>query len=546
MKVKSVHLKTFRGFNDLTVDDLPEAARLVVLAGPNGKGKSSIFDAFRSWHNYHSRRGWNWDQSYHDRVGSPSTVSAFEARVRVVLHGTGPENDDARRKAMHFRSAYRVEADFISNTIERQPPMLETVSVFRMIDIDASVASNFQRLASQGLEDLFGSGAATTTFADYRDSSIGVCRDAMERLFPGLVLNGINPTQHGTFVFDKGASKGFPYKNLSGGEKSAFDLLLEMSTKSKAFDDTVFCIDEPEAHLNTRTQAALLRELLALVPQNSQLWIATHSIGMLREARDMWRKSPQDVVFLDFEDCQFDEPTVLTPVAPTRAFWERTLRTALDEVASLVAPEIVVVCEGSPRAVAARNADHDATCYDTIFAAEYPDAKFLSGGNSSDVETDRLALVQAIRALVTGAKVIRLIDRDGMTDQELTEKRAEGVSVLTRRHLEGYLFDDEILTRLCEDRNKPEAVRPLLAAKATAISRLTHIQRPCDDLKSVGSDIFAAAVRHVGGRLGKDHKSFMRLVLAPLVTPDTRVYEELRQDIFGTRLREQERLDTSA
>src|SRR5262249_14537541 len=142
--------------------------------------------------------------------------------------------------------AYRVETDFNKSTIERPQPILDTGSAARMIDVDASVALNYGRLAAQGLEDLYGNGDPATTFAQYREQSINAVRAAMDRLFPGLLLNGINPTRSGTFVFDKGQTKGFQYKNLSGGEKAAFDLLLDMSTKVKAFDDTVFCIDEPE------------------------------------------------------------------------------------------------------------------------------------------------------------------------------------------------------------------------------------------------------------------------------------------------------------
>ena len=40
----------------------------------------------------------------------------------------------------------------------------------------------------------------------------------MRRLFPDLVLNDLgDPLDQGTFYFDKGTSKGFPYQNLSGG-----------------------------------------------------------------------------------------------------------------------------------------------------------------------------------------------------------------------------------------------------------------------------------------------------------------------------------------
>ena len=58
----------------------------------------------------------------------------------------------------------------------------------------------------------------------------------------------------------------------------------------------------------------LLEELYNLISlTNSQLWIATHSIGMVRKAQDLWRDNPDSVVFLDFgkdehgKDINFDE-----------------------------------------------------------------------------------------------------------------------------------------------------------------------------------------------------------------------------------------------
>ena len=46
MKIKSITLKNFKRFTNLTIQDLPESAKLVVLIGPNGCEKSSLFDAF--------------------------------------------------------------------------------------------------------------------------------------------------------------------------------------------------------------------------------------------------------------------------------------------------------------------------------------------------------------------------------------------------------------------------------------------------------------------------------------------------------------------
>ena len=47
MKIKSIKLKHFKRFTDLTIEGLPEKAKLVVMIGPNGCGKSSVFDAIQ-------------------------------------------------------------------------------------------------------------------------------------------------------------------------------------------------------------------------------------------------------------------------------------------------------------------------------------------------------------------------------------------------------------------------------------------------------------------------------------------------------------------
>ncbi len=535
MKVSSIHLTRFKRFKDLTIEDIPETSKLVVIAGPNGSGKSSLFDAFHRWV-WESRQASlrSDDDRYYARAADQPSNSPRLSMNDVAIKFHGKENltwnSAESKKAIYVRTAYRNDPEFQLSQLRRQGYQVDESHFQRIIHNDATVSRNYERLASQGLADLYGGGA--TTFDEYVENSIGNIRDAILKLFPDLRLRGLgDPLVEGTFRFDKGTSSGFMYMNLSAGEKSAFDLILDILIKRREYNDTVFCIDEPEAHMNTRLQGGLLEELLKCVPDNSQLWIATHSIGMMRRARDMYIEAPEEVTFIDFHNKDFDKPQVLTPTKPNRAFWVNALDTALADITNLVAPERVVICEGTPKSTGHTNAEHDSRCYDIIFANEVPDAKFLAGGNSSDVETDRLALMQAIEALVKGTNVIRLIDQDDRSPQQIGDLKEQGVRVLRRRNIECYLFDDEVLSALCEKESKSAKVDDLLRAKEDALANVL----PKNDVKKAAGGIYNSAKNILDLKQpGNNWKFFARDILSPLLQPGMTVYEELKEDIFGS------------
>lgn len=533
MKLHRINLKGFKRFTELEINNLPADARLVVLAGPNGCGKSSLFDAFHSWRRNNGGLGHSWDKTYHAKQGINEVP--WNSAVDVVFHNAQPTTPEQRRKAFYFRSAYRNEADFSLSQLDAVKPSIDEIRFARLIDNDSAVSSNYRRLSSQALEDVFENEAEGTTIKEFREKTIGRIQASFGRVFPDVKLNSLgNPLKDGTFRFAKGVSDNFLYKNLSGGEKASFDLISDLVIKLREFDDTVFCIDEPEVHMNTRLQGDLLEELYSLVPENSQLWISTHSIGMLRRARDLNEKFPGTVVFLDFGNVDFDHPQVLEPIKPNRAFWEDCLKVALDDLSDLVAPSRVVICEGTPSSGTGKNSGHDERCYNAIFAHEFPETRFLSAGNSNDVKGDRLALVGAIRALAKGAEVVRLVDKDDHSQEEIQERLNEGVRVLSRRHLECYLFDDEILTALCAQAGKPEEAPALLAEKCQAIQACVAQGKPEDDIKSAAGMIYTSAKQRLQLRdCGNDAKAFQRDTLCKLIVPAMATYQQLRQDIFG-------------
>ena len=528
MRFKGAIVKDFKRFTHLTIRGVPESARLIVLAGPNGSGKSSFFDALYTWHKWTSQKNPSWEPDYHVKAGRPNRGGWDENVATVEFHDAVPVGT---KKSIYVRSAYRNDPQFRVNRLERQGDLLDLSPFGLMIDNDAAVGRNYQRLASQGLVDLYGGG--NTTFDEYLERNIGKIREPLLRLFPDLALNSLgSPLENGTFHFSKGASIGFEFRNLSGGEKAAFDLILDLVVASQSYDDTLFCIDEPESHMNTRLQAELLSVLYELIPEGCQLMLATHSIGMMRRARDLEAASPGSVVFLDFGGRDFDELQIVEPTVPDVAFWQGAYDVALDDLAALVAPERVVICEGEPRnRNAGRSYSHDARCYERIFQTEFPETRFVPGGNASEVAEDRRGIAYALGILVHGTEVLKLIDRDARSDDEVADLRKSGVQVLSRRNLESYLLDDEVLQALALSVGRAGDAEALLAAKKDI--RAKRSDDAPDDLKPASGEIYLACKNTLDlANPGNDAKTFMRDTLAPLIKPGMQVYEALRRDVF--------------
>ena len=460
----------------------------------------------------------------------------LEKRVQLKFHGSGPKSQDEYKRSIYLRTAYRHDASYRNTTITAPGNILDDTRIRRLIDNDKTVESNYSRMIWRLLQQVTTPGLTTDKIMN---ATIGDLNRAMKRVFDDLVLDSmVTPEESGSFTFSKGEVRHFLYENLSGGEKAAFDLLLDVVVKRKAYNDSLYCIDEPESHLNTRLQGKILEELYRLVPKHSQLWIATHSIGMVRKAEEMRIANPDEVVFLDFgyradgKSRNFDHEEAIEPALPDHSFWSRHYDIALADLGKLVAPERVVLCEGRS---AGYRQSFDDSCYNKIFSDEYPRTRFVSVGSADDVERRMAELVPLIGQIIEGTKIIRLRDRDDLTPRQVQEAKGQGIRVLTEhRNLESVLLSDSVLIKLCESQGVPQKFEVIKEVREQALASRVAEGKPRDDFKSTAQAIHRASRKLLNiSRAGSTKEAFMREFLAPLVTPDTEVYKVLKEDIFG-------------
>ncbi|PJA49778.1 MAG: hypothetical protein CO171_04300, partial [Syntrophobacterales bacterium CG_4_9_14_3_um_filter_49_8] len=176
MKVREIRLTNFKGFTDATITDIPDSARLVLLVGPNGCGKSSLIDAAHTWHRHHWARSGNWDETYHHKQ-VPGAAGNWQNSVTLTFHDPQPATDDQRRKAVYARSAYRNDPEFQLDNLSRVAPAVQEFRINRLIDNDQAVSLNYRRLVSQGFEDVYERAQPDLTMGEFRERSIGEIRD---------------------------------------------------------------------------------------------------------------------------------------------------------------------------------------------------------------------------------------------------------------------------------------------------------------------------------------------------------------------------------
>src|SRR5580704_6509705 len=129
-KIKSLYVLGVPPFSDFTVRDLPSTAKLVVLLGPNGSGKTSLLNAFT-----HPQSA--------PFAGKRSGV--VTRMVEIECHDQSPHSPINLYMRSAYRTEHRVDVNAGLLVIPHAPPSL-TRSLPAVGTLDPRVTHNLTRL----------------------------------------------------------------------------------------------------------------------------------------------------------------------------------------------------------------------------------------------------------------------------------------------------------------------------------------------------------------------------------------------------------------
>ena len=490
MFINKLQLKNFKRFTDLTVDLAPQPPKgganqqgenppkLVLLIGVNGSGKSCIFDAF---------------EAANGIISNEKLIQAFEdlktEKKKGYLSGLGlPDNDYcSKKKDVKDKNGYELIIDFdkeksfnfhYKNTSETNiligQTSLETNleignyfygrSSIRIVPEITKVANpnlikedldrpqkyiqndirfindvyRYTQNISEALREPVFQGKQADTLQIFR-TFIEPLNNSLRNIFGEDKQTNIRiiEYQDSTFdnppnlIFQKGDSK-ISYELLSHGEKQVIILLLNFIVRKEQYNDAIIFIDEMDCHLNTSLQRNLIEEIVNLIPDNSQFWTASHSLGFIDYARQY-----EKGVIIDFDSLDFDEVQVLEPKEADEfdvydivfGLSDTKLKTSFIDYLKH-RERRMFVCEGSNQKVFSK--------------LNFPNIEFTDKYGSN--KTNKKAVIQISK----NEGVFGLIDRDYLTQDEINKLKTEyeRLYILDFYCFENYLYHpDNILEK---------------------------------------------------------------------------------------------------
>lgn len=492
MYVKEIHVNSFRHLEHVHLGPFgqpPEHSDLVVLAGPNGGGKSSVLELLgyalsNSW-----SLGWSLRRSF------PS--NSFEVAIAVTPY----ERDLVREyiESSHARYADDVLEYFQQNgTYYRaynytDGKYQENTTLYNQIHnlVTNALRNHYSR--SLGLflrsdrhyppdgfkrdrlfqydemikRDHVWNLAFNTSDVQYRDmfeflvqqryhyfhrlgayhhrTSTGggeteepptdpllVYGDLLRTLFPDYRFADNAETVPTNLFIQLPSGEVIPFSDLSSGEKEVFFILSFFLRHDVT--NAIIVIDEPELHLHPQLARLLIRTMQNIRPGN-QVWLATHNAEIIDEAG-------RDRVFYLSRDRETQKSVVTHGTDETEAM--RNLKDLFGYSGYIGIARSIVFLEGV-------DSSSDRKMFASLFPEYGREIKFVPCRSVENLAKMNMAVLSILESNLGWVQFYLLRDRDFLT-VDIVEKYSMHFSgrmyVLNRYHIENYLLDEALIAKV--------------------------------------------------------------------------------------------------
>ena len=455
MRIKRISATNIPPVENFIVDDLKD---LVVIAGPNGVGKTRLIDGILDYFRTHQpiRRGRHnanpsfiieaTDRSERDTWNLPQldTTIPEQAAALTGLLQQNRRRRNFRNSVLYYESNRTIQqVNPLQFTFDLPDPWEEDISwdfalsglkdrwedtqhaIFKKLENQrTSIGNRAIQLRNQGRDSM------RLTFSD----PMIPFNEAFSKLL-GPKTFATPRIREQRLMYIDGENE-FDIELLSSGEREvlsiAFDFILRNPSHCIVF------LDEPELHLHPELLSRLIMTLRG-VGESNQFILVTHSSELISSSLD------ESVIFLT--PPKEDQGNQAVKIESTGDVAE-ALHQLGQAVGIVSLGKKIALIEGSDSSL-------DKKTYGQIVKDKFPELVLLPSGSKENLLSFNKIISEVLDKSLWGIQFFMLADRDVA---EETQPTATGnFRILSRYHLENYFLDAEILRQCFVDREDEDS-----------------------------------------------------------------------------------------
>ena len=291
MKIEKVHIKNVKGIKDLELSFKKDNKILdiIVLAGVNGSGKTTILEAIKDFFDIFFDNKNNNDSEksninleiFFEEFEKYSSYNLKRVKFLNTFHYEKSDNNTSSQNQTinNFESLAKIiyvpaenkfeEIQTYSTTLSKEYEFINTINSNVIRDIPSYIATRRNYLATIE-EDL--------TMKEITNKVVNEINSIFDILELDVKLKGFSKDEKTMPIFENSAGEEFNINDLSSGEKQLF--LRTLSIKMLEPKNSIILIDEPELSLHPKWQQRII-EVYKKIGENNQIIVATHSPHIL-------------------------------------------------------------------------------------------------------------------------------------------------------------------------------------------------------------------------------------------------------------------------